>query len=71
MNPVVKLTKQGVRDLDSGRKRIRTAPAEDARDEGAPSGPAAEGVSPAPDAPIPPTDTEPVHLPGGAATSAQ
>jgi hypothetical protein len=29
MNPIVKLTKQGVRDLDSGRKRIRTvAPAE-------------------------------------------
>lgn len=33
MNPIVKLTKQGVRDLDSGRKRIRVvapdqAPAE-------------------------------------------
>jgi hypothetical protein len=30
MNPIVKLTKQGVRDLDSGRKRVRAVVPEQA-----------------------------------------
>jgi hypothetical protein len=35
MNPIVKLTKQGVRDLDSGRKRVRAVVPEQAPTEAA------------------------------------
>lgn len=46
MNPVVKLTKQGVRDLDSGRKKTRVAPAEEAAPAEEPGGSIAEATPP-------------------------